>query len=116
VNIEVDLEGYHESRSRDAQTNDNLVCLAMRARSTAFAPDMQEVFKAKWVLPNTTLPTFVSRFLLYNSIIRCPSLNWQRWQSCTHTQPPLLMSSQVQRWSTGRRGAVNVLCAAFAHA
>jgi hypothetical protein len=36
-------------RSYDAQTNDNLVCLAMRAHSTAFAPDMQEVFKAKWV-------------------------------------------------------------------
>ena len=54
---QVDLEGYaprylgghHQPRARDAHFNDNCVCIALRARSTAFAPDMHEVYKAKWV-------------------------------------------------------------------
>lgn len=42
------LGGHHQPRSRHAHFNDNCVCIALRARSTAFAPDMHEVYKAKW--------------------------------------------------------------------
>ncbi len=42
------LGGHHQPRSRDAHFNDNCACIAVRARSTAFTPDMHEVYKAKW--------------------------------------------------------------------
>ena len=42
------LGGHHQPHSRDAHFNDNCVCIALRARSAAFAPDMHEVYKAKW--------------------------------------------------------------------
>ena len=66
--VQVDLAGYaprylgghHQPRSRDAHFNDNCVCIALRARSTAFAPDMHEVYKAKWV-SSTQVPTFITR-------------------------------------------------------
>jgi 8-oxo-dGTP pyrophosphatase MutT (NUDIX family) len=58
VDVEVDLDGYaprclggyHLPRSRDNIVNDNLKCLALRARSTVFTPDMQEIHRAKWVM------------------------------------------------------------------
>ncbi len=58
VDVEVDLDGYaprclggyHLPRSRDDIVNDNLKCLALRARSTVFTPDMQEIHRAKWVM------------------------------------------------------------------
>ena len=58
VDVDVDLVGYaprclggyHQPRSRDGIVNDNLKCLALRACSTVFTPDMQEVHRAKWVI------------------------------------------------------------------
>ncbi len=60
VDVEVDLDGYpprylggyHLPRSRDDVINDNLICLALRARSTVFTPDMKEIHRAKWVMPS----------------------------------------------------------------
>ena len=60
VDVDVDLVGYaprclggyHLPRSRDGIVNDNLKCLALRACSTVFSPDMQEVHRAKWVIPS----------------------------------------------------------------
>ncbi len=42
------LGGHHQPRSREAHFNDNCVCIALRARSTVFTPDMHEVYQAKW--------------------------------------------------------------------
>ena len=64
VDIEVDVAGYtprylgghNAPRSRDAVINDNVACIALRARSTSFTPDMQEIHTAKWV--NVPFPSF----------------------------------------------------------
>jgi hypothetical protein len=64
VDIEVDVAGYtprylgghNAPRSRDAIINDNVACIALRARSTSFTPDMEEIHTAKWV--NVPLSSF----------------------------------------------------------
>jgi 8-oxo-dGTP pyrophosphatase MutT (NUDIX family) len=70
------LGGHHQPRSRDAHFNDNSVCIALRARSTAFAPDMHEVHAAKWA--SSPKPFFMNRIQLHHVFSRFQSLTWRR--------------------------------------